>query len=221
MFAAVTAAGALAIAAHAQGPGGGGGGAFQKFREQHKYQFQVSRTLARGLTEMERSKTTSLKPEQAKQLLAILKPAAKTPKMTSEQAKGVIQKMQKIFDTRQLASLDKALAQRPGGGPGGGGPGGGGGGGGFGGGAPGGGGPGGGPGGGGPGGGRPPMDFSKMKDFNPLNPPTGNRMGDGMKTRVTAVMTFLEARASGKPATLSLPSFGGGPGGGGPGGAPR
>ncbi|MBM3458817.1 MAG: hypothetical protein FJX77_09840 [Armatimonadetes bacterium] len=64
------------------------------------------------------------------------------------------------------------------------------------------------------------MDFNKMKNFNPLNPPGDNPMGQRMKERSDIVMKFLEARAAGKPATLSMPQgFGGGGGGfGGPGG---
>ncbi len=207
------------------GPGGGGFGAFQKFRDQHKYTFQLSTTLRSGLTEMERSKSTQLKPAQAKQLLGVLTPLRKKPKLTQEEAKSTIQKVQKVFDARQLSAVDKAIqaSQRrrggggPGGGPGGGGPGGPGGGapGGSGAGRPGGGGPGG-P--GGPGGGRPAFDFNAMKNFNPLNPDKKNPRYERNKEMNDKLFGFLTARAAGKTATLDLPSFGDRRGPGGPGG---
>lgn len=230
----------VAGAAIAQGPPGGGGpggpggfdrAAFMKFREQHKYSFQLRTMVRNGLQEVERSKSTQLKPAQAKQVLAVITPWKSKPKMTQEEAKASIQKLQKVFDTKQLAAVDKAIqqSQRPrGGGPGGGGPGGGGPGG-PGGGAPGGGAPGGfpagprpggpgGPGGsGGPGGGRT-FDFNKMKNFNPFNPSKESPRYQRDKESIDKVFAFLNARAAGKTATLELPSFGGFGGGRGPGG---
>lgn len=206
-----------AAAALAQGPGGLGGGgfaAFQKFRDQHKYTFQLSTTLRSGLTEMERSKSTQLKPAQAKQLLGVLAPLRKKPKMTQDEAKATLQKVQKVLDGRQLTAVDKALqaSQRPrgGGGPGAGGPGG------AGGGRPG----GGGPGGGGPGGpgGRPSFDFNAMKNFNPLNPDKKNPRYERTKEMNDKLFAFLSARSAGKTTTLDLPSFGDRRGPGGPGG---
>jgi len=217
----------------AQGPGGGGGGggfaAFQKWRDQHKYTFQLRTMLTGGLAECERSKNTELKPAQAKSILAVLTPLRKQPKLTQDQAKGAIQKLQKVFDAKQLAAVDRSVQasqQRRGGfgGPGGGGPGGGGPGGPGGAGRPpGGGGPGGPggpggagrpPGGGGPGGGGPPaFDPAAMKDFNPFNPDKKSPMYDRQKERNDKLFEFLTARSTGKAAKFEMPSFGG-PGGG-------
>lgn len=225
-----------ASAVLAQGPPGGGGaggfnmGAFQKWRDQHKYTFQLRTMVTRGLMECNRSKSTELKPDQAKKVLDALKPLRKQPKLTQDQAKGTIKKLQGALEPRQMTAMDKAVqasARRPGGGgPGGGGPGGGGPpgggppGGGFGGGPPGGGGPGGAgrPGGGGPGGGRPGMNFAQMKDFNPFNADPKSPGYERNKDRNDKLFAYLEARAAGKAATLDIPQgFGGGGGRGGPG----
>jgi hypothetical protein len=234
-------AGVSATAVLAQGPPGGGGfnfGAFQKFRDQHKLTFQLGTMVTRGIQDIERSDTTKLKPAQAKQILALLTPLKKQPNITEEQAKGHIQKLQHIFDTRQQTTIDQTIqrGQRRGGGFGGGG-GGGRPGGGFGGppggGPPGGGRPGGGfggpPGGGRPGGGFAAFDPSKIKNVNPFNPDKASPMYQMQADRNAKLFTFLAARAAGKTATLDLPQgFGrgggmrggmGGPGGG-PGGRP-
>ena len=59
-----------AVPVLAQGPPPGGGGfnraAFMKFREQHKYTFQLMTTTSRGLMECERTPQTRVKPDQAK-----------------------------------------------------------------------------------------------------------------------------------------------------------
>jgi hypothetical protein len=234
--------GLSASAVLAQGPPGGGGpggfnfAAMQKWRDQHKYTFQLQTTVTRGIQEMERSKGTELKPAQAKQLLAVLTPYRKQPKMTQDQAKAGIQKIQRILDQKQLTAVDRAIKaseRRRGGGPGGpgGAPGGG---------APGGGGPGapggvrpggpGGPGGspGGPGGraGGRGFDPARMQNFNPFNPDKSSPFGQSRAERNEKLFAFLSARAAGKAAKLDLPQgFGGRGGPGGPGGprpgAPR
>jgi hypothetical protein len=206
-------------AALAQQPPGGGGGAFnpaafQKWRDQHKYTFQLRTMVTGGIMECERSKSTQIKPAQAKQILGVITPLTKKPKLKQDEAKAAIQSVQKIFDSRQLSAVDKAIqasaARRGGGGPGGGGgrPGGG---------PPGGGGPGGG------GGNRPVFDPAKMQNFNPFNPEKGTAMYDRNTDRNKKLISFLQARAAGKmDTTLDIQPFGGGrgPGGGGaPGGA--
>src|SRR5690242_1058482 len=95
---ALSASSAFAQGGPGGGPGGGGGGgfaAFQKFREQHKYTFQLTSTLTRGLMECQRSKSTELKPDQAKKILAVIEPLKKQPKLTQDQAKATLQKLQK------------------------------------------------------------------------------------------------------------------------------
>jgi hypothetical protein len=212
---------ALALAvprpAPAQAPGGAPGGgppggnmaAFQKFREQHKYTFQLTRML-RGLNDLEKDSSTALQPAQAKSILAVLKPWQTKPKMTQDDAKGVMRGVKKVLTAKQLNALSRVQDRGfgggrggPGGGPGGGPPGGGVGG-------P----PGGGPGGGGPpggyrgaggpgGGGQRRFDPATMKNFNPLltkadpnNPMSGRRV-----ERNKRMFAALEARASGKTTT--------------------
>jgi hypothetical protein len=197
------------------GPGGGPGGgnpAFQKFREQHKYTFQLTRML-RGVGELDKDPSTALTPAQAKGVLTVLKPWQTKPKMTQDDAKSVMRGVKKVLTAKQLNALSRVQDRGfgggrggPGGGPGGGGPPGGGFGG-PGGGPPGGGPPGGGPpggfrGAGGPGGGRR-FDPAAMKNFNPLltkadpNNPMSTRRAERMKR----MFAQLEARASGKAAT--------------------
>lgn len=204
----------------AQGPPGGPGSSFmrdfRKFQEQHKMTFQLQTMCSRGLTECERTKATELKPPQAKQLLGLLTPLRKKPKMSQEEARATIQKLQKVFDTRQLAKIDVAIqdAQRrmmagPGGPPGGGAPGGGP--------PPGAGGPPGGP--GGPGGNRPAFDPAKSKNFNPFNPAKDSPMYQRNTERNEKLFAFLKERAAGKGGKLELPTFR--PGGPGSPGGPR
>ncbi len=196
------------VPALAQGPGGGGppggGGmppAFQKFMAQNKYKMQMRQQL-RAVSEMNRDPGTALTPAQAKQLLLVIKPWSTKPKMSEEDAKGIMRSVKKIMSPRQLTAMGNIKPQRgfgggPGGGPGGGGTGGPGGGraGGF-------GGPGGGPGGPGGGGGRR-FDPSRMKDLNflstqvdPSNPGTARR-AERNKNMIAA----LEVRAHGAKAT--------------------
>lgn len=208
-----------AASAIAQPPPGGGFNfsAFQKWRDQHKYTFQLRTMVTGGIAECERSKSTQVKPPQAKQILSILTPLTKKPKLKQEEAKAAIQQVQRVFDARQLAAVDRAVqasTRRRGGGPGGGGPGGG-----APGGGPGAGGPGGGrPGGGGPGGGRGGFDPARMQNFNPFNPDKSSPMGARQVERNEKLFGFLKARAAGKMDTkFDVPTFG--PGGG-PGGRP-
>ena len=216
-----------ALAQQGGGPGVFNPQAMAKWSDQHKYTFQLRTMLTNGVSECERSKSTQLKPAQAKQILAVLTPLTKKPKLTQDEAKANIQKLQRVFNARQLAAVDKSIqAGSRRGGPGGGGPGGGGprAGGPPGGGGPGAGGPGGrGPGGGGPGGSagnRPRFDPARMKNFNPFNPEKSSPMYDRTLRRNKSLTTFLQARAAGKmDAKLDMPrGFGGGPGGGRPGG---
>jgi hypothetical protein len=187
------------------GPGGGGGmpPAMQKFMEQTKYKRQMRQQL-RAVAEINRNPNTALSPAQAKQLLAVLRPWTSKPKMTEEDAKGIMRSVKKVMTPRQLTALGNVKPQRgggfgggrPGGGPGG--PGGGG----FG----RAGGPGGGPGGpGGGGGGRrfDPARLAAMKDANFLSTkadpkdPRASRRVEANKRMIA----MLEARARGGATT--------------------
>jgi hypothetical protein len=191
------------VPAIAQGPGGpggpGGGGMppqFQKLMEQMKYRRQM-RDQLRAISEINRDPSTAVKPVQAKQLLAILKPWTTKDKMSEEDAKGIMRSVKKVMTARQLTAMGNVKPQQRGFGGGGGRPGGGPGGG-F------GGGPGRGPGGpgGGPGG-RPRFDLARMKDANFLSTkvdpssPFGSRRAEGNKRMIA----MLEARAHGGSAT--------------------
>src|SRR6187200_2624543 len=93
-----------ALPAGAQAPPGGGGpggGGFQmspemqKFREQNKYKMQMGQQL-RAISEINRDPTTAINPAQAKQLLAIYRPWTTKPKMTEEDAKGIMRSVKKV-----------------------------------------------------------------------------------------------------------------------------
>src|SRR4051812_27839118 len=110
---AFTISGLAASVVSAQGPpgaGGGGGfnfGAFQKWRDQHKMTFQLSTTVTRGIENCERSSNAKLKPDQAKKILGVLAPLKKKDKLTQDEAKEDIKKLQTILDQKQLAEVDK------------------------------------------------------------------------------------------------------------------
>ncbi|MCC6484178.1 MAG: hypothetical protein IT209_04955 [Armatimonadetes bacterium] len=186
---------AMTISAVAYAQGSTNAAAFQKFRSQHKYTFQLSTTVFRGLAECERTDSTKLKPAQAKQILSVLNPLRKQSKLTQDQAKSAIQKIQRALDQKQLSAIDKVLnsnarpgfsgsGNRPGNAtgarPGGNRP-------------------------GGPAAGnRPAFDPSKMKDFNPFNPSKTSPNYERQLDRVKRLFSFLEARSANKPATLQM-----------------
>src|ERR1700693_989575 len=91
----------------AQGPGGpggpGGGGMdpalrakMQKYMDQAKNHMKLGQ-MVRGIQELDKDKATALKPAQAKQLLAIVKPWQSKDKMTEDQAKSAIISIQKVL----------------------------------------------------------------------------------------------------------------------------
>lgn len=130
---------------------------WQKFREEHKYHFQLRETFLK-LGELEKKGgQTALTKDQAKKLLAIFQPLTKKEKLTADEAKEALKKIKAVLKADQLNALQRIQLPRmgrPGGGPGG---------------APSGpagpGGPGGGPG----GSGGPRFDPSQMRNFNPLS----------------------------------------------------
>ncbi|GIV14909.1 MAG: hypothetical protein KatS3mg022_0344 [Armatimonadota bacterium] len=203
-----------AVAAIAQPPPGAGGfqitpemqrqmEAWRKWREAHKYTFQLTSTL-RALEEIDKDPRTKLTPAQAKKILAVLQPYRNKPKMTQDDAKNALKGIKAALNVNQLNAIARIEAERRNrrggfGGPGGGGmgmrPG-----------APGGP-PGGAPGarpGGTPGaGGRPGGNFrmpdpSQMKDFNPFKPDTSTPFGQRAAQRWNEFFKGLQQRASGK-----------------------
>ncbi|GIV18486.1 MAG: hypothetical protein KatS3mg023_0237 [Armatimonadota bacterium] len=206
-----------AVAAIAQPPPGAGGfqmtpemqrqmEAWRKWREAHKYTFQLTSTL-RALEEIDKDPKTKLTPAQAKKILTVLQPYRNKPKMTQDDAKNALKGIKAALNVNQLNAIARIEAERRNrrggfGGPGGGGmgmrPGGPGG--------P----PGGAPGarpGGSPGaGGRPSApggnfrmpDPSQMKDFNPFKPDTSTPFGQRAAQRWNEFFKGLQQRASGK-----------------------
>ena len=199
----------------AQGGPPGGGGGFQmppemkkamddmkKWGESHKNVRQMGLTL-RTMGEFDKDPKTALTKDQAKKIWGMVGPWKSKPVMTDAQAKTVNDGIVKVFtipQIKKLASAQKEMQARMGGGGRGMG-----GGGGMGGGArPGGGGP---PGGGAPGGGGGmgnfnPADVAKrikasMKEYNPVNVnsyPEGF-MKDRFAPAMTTTIKALEAKA--------------------------
>jgi uncharacterized membrane protein YgcG len=134
---------------------------WQKFREEHKYHFQLRETFLK-LGELEKKGgRTALTKDQAKKLLAIFQPLTKKEKLTADEAKEALRKVKAVLKPDQLNALQRIQLPRfgrPGGGPGGqGGQGGSSGG------------PSGQGGSGGRPGGGPRFDPSQMRNFNPLS----------------------------------------------------
>jgi hypothetical protein len=201
---------ALAPAAFAQGPPGGGNippemraqfEKMRKFRDNNKNVFQVQSTFRR-LRRLDENPKTQLTKDQARKILAVVKPWRRKPVMKDDEARKVNLALTAPLTVAQL----KAISQSDGRGGRGQGFGGGGGfgggrqgGGGFG--RPGGGGPGGGGPGGGPGGRPGGFRMPDPKPFNPLNPESSAwykanpQMGQRMVQGFNEMITKLEARA--------------------------
>jgi len=146
---------------------------FRKFREEHKYTFQLTDTVV-ALGELEKQNRHALTPAQARKVNTVLARVRKQPKLTQEQAKQALKDLKAPLSERQLTEIGKITKQmserrgrpdgagpRPGGRPDGaaarpGGPR-----------------PGGRPDGERPDARRPGMDPARMKDFNPLAAPAG------------------------------------------------
>jgi len=206
---------AAAVAAVAQPPPGAGGfqmtpemqrrmEEFRKWRETHKYTFQLTSTL-RALEQIDKDPKTKLTPAQAKKILAVLQPYRDKPKMTQDDAKNALKGIKAALSVDQLNAMARFEAERRNrrggfGGPGGGGmgmrpgssPGG-----------P----PGGAPGarpGGAPGAGnRPDGNFrmpnpAQMKDFNPFKPDTSSPFGQRSAEYWNNFFKGLQQRAAGK-----------------------
>lgn len=179
-------------ASPAAGAGGGNSGAFReqmtKFREEHKYTFQLTR-LVGNIGRMEQEGQNKLTAAQAKAMLGILQPLRKQPKLNQDDAKEVIRSLQAVLTMDQRTEINKMPERRSGGGNRGGGAGGPGG---QGGGAPRG---QGGQNGGRPGGQRPQLDPAAMKDFNPFNSQSGGMGGPRAAARYDEFFKALEAKA--------------------------
>ncbi|GBC95588.1 hypothetical protein HRbin16_01379 [bacterium HR16] len=173
---------------------------FRKWREAHKYTFQLTSTL-RAIEQIDKDARTKLTPAQAKKILAVLQPYRNKPKMTQDDAKNALKGIKAVLNVNQLNAIARIEAERrnrrggpggPGGGMGmmrpGGQPGG----------APGAR-PGGAPGAGGrPGGGFRMPNPAQMKDFNPFKPDTSTPFGQRAAEYWSNFFKGLQQRASGK-----------------------
>ena len=108
----------FATSALAQQPGGGQ----NSFREKYKYTFQLMQMVTH-IGEIDKDKKYTLKPAQAKAVLAVLKPLRTQPKLTQDQAKAALIKLKKPLTATQLNAMarikPKVQQRRPSGGPGG------------------------------------------------------------------------------------------------------
>lgn len=158
---------ALSLPVRAQQAGGADNpmmAQMQKFRDDHKNTFALMQFFE-GMIALETTDAAKLTPKQAKQILDLLTPITKKPKLTADEARGLHKKLQAVLTAKQVTHMTKMQAQKQqggrqggammGGGPGGGGPGGGG--------PP----PGGGGGAGPGGGGVMQFDMNSLKNFNP------------------------------------------------------
>jgi len=106
----------FAVTAVAQQQGGGQSSAM---REKYKYTFQLM-TMVRHIGDIDKDKKYTLTSSQAKQVLAILTPWRTKPKMTQDQAKGVMRKLKPVFTAGQLNAMARIKSHfgqggRPGG----------------------------------------------------------------------------------------------------------
>ena len=99
-----------------------GSGQANSFREKYKYTFQLTQMVSH-IQEIDKDKKYTLKPAQAKAILAVLKPLRTQPKLTQDQAKSVLIKLKKPLTAAQLNAMarikPKFGQRRPGGGQGG------------------------------------------------------------------------------------------------------
>jgi hypothetical protein len=76
-----------------------------EIRQNFQYTFQLMRTVMRT-EELNRDPKHSLTPNQAKQVLAILKPFRSKPTLTQNQAKQAVTSLKKIFTDSQLKVMN-------------------------------------------------------------------------------------------------------------------
>jgi len=89
---------------------------FKAFREKHKYTFQLMQ-MVRHIQEIDKDKKYTLKPEQAKKVLAILKPLRDKPKLTQDEARKALKDLKAVFTAAQLnamARIKPRFEKRPG-----------------------------------------------------------------------------------------------------------
>jgi len=91
----------------AQAPGGFGGGG-SAMRNSPKRRLTG---LVRNIGELEKARKAPLSKDQAKKVVAAIKPWQTRPKMTEDEAKGLYMKINAVLTTKQKNELDKMAAQ--------------------------------------------------------------------------------------------------------------
>lgn len=94
-------------------------GQFKQMQERNKFTFQLMDTVKK-VAEINKDSKYALSPDQAKKVLAILKPLRSKPKLTQAQAKSTLISLKKVLTVKQLNAMAKIKDTRRGpGGPGG------------------------------------------------------------------------------------------------------
>jgi hypothetical protein len=70
------------------------------------------RLQLRALMEVNRDPATAITPDQAKQLLAVLKPWTTKGKMTEEESRTILRSVQQVMTPRQLSAMAQVRPQR-------------------------------------------------------------------------------------------------------------
>ncbi len=83
---------------------------FRKFREEHKYTFQLTDTVV-ALGELEKQNRHALTPAQARKVNTVLARVRKQPKLTQEQAKQALKDLKAPLSERQLTEIGKITKQ--------------------------------------------------------------------------------------------------------------
>lgn len=91
-----------------QGEGGGGREGFRQemeaLQKKYRYNFMLRDTFYKTV-EMEKQKKAPLSKVQAQKILGIVTPLRKKPKLTSDEAKQNVKKMQAVLTAKQLQTL--------------------------------------------------------------------------------------------------------------------
>ncbi len=166
--------------------------AVQRFHEQHRYTFQLLTMATEGLVECERWKSTAIRADQAKKILSVIQSLKARPKLSQDQARSSMRDLRRVMDQSQAATMDRAVraaeqrvaqlqsqnARRQQAGQ-----------------RP-------------SGSGRQTLDPARMRDFNPFCPSTSSPRYQSDVDRNYKLVYFLQSRAQGRHARLSISTAG-------------
>ncbi len=98
--------------AQRQLPDKAGPEALRKFHEQHRYTFLQLLTMAtEGLVECERWKSTAIRADQAKKILSVIQSLKAKPRLSQDQARSSIRDLHRVMDHSQAARMDRAVRE--------------------------------------------------------------------------------------------------------------